>query len=222
MDMIILVAIIAFVILTWSRIGLIESQRKFEMDQYRQIRIRTEHDPDNDAALEALGDWLIDHRRYSEAISAFMAALAAHNRHRFDATCESRVNYKVRQAQREIENIIALRKNRFSLQSLGPQSKDGIVCNRCGTVNYVRAYTCDHCNELLPAATMTQSSRNLWTHVPTRNRMIESFAVLMIIIFLACIVSTFNDLIKGSIVGAVIIVLGYRFLKSIDGDVSTY
>ena len=173
-------------------------------DEYRR---RIAHDPRNSAAQEALGDSLRQSGRLQEAHAAFLAA------HSVSRPGDSivRLEYKLRQLDLELRQ--QAERTSSGLFGRARPAREVYFCPSCNASNPPASRYCENCFRRLPADSFWEA----FTDKETLRATAESFSVFVVIILLLRVFDWFPLDVKGVVIIATVIVLGWRFLKAIEG-----
>lgn len=166
-------------------------------------RLRIAQDPMNIGAHEALGDSLRRAGRLEEARDAYLAALAA----RADESLLSTTRAKLRHTDDDLRDRAEGRTGKV------PYSAEFAFCRRCGTPNPPHVRACDTCGGTLAYDTFWEALRDREVQRATW----ESVAVLCVLGLCLHIFFFLPTLVQGSVALSTIIVMGWRFLRALEG-----
>lgn len=172
-------------------------------DEYRR---RIQQDPRNSGAHEALGDALRQAGRLAEAQAAYLEALSVAGL----SDSPVRLEYKLRQLDLDLRQ----QAERASAGLFGRSRsvREVYFCPSCNASNPPTSRYCENCFIRLPADSFWEAL----TDRETLRATAESFSVFIVIVLLLRVFDWFPLDVKGVVIIAAVIVLGWRFLKAIE------
>jgi hypothetical protein len=214
MSFFLLLAIIGMVVWVWWRIGVRKREMDREHDERESLRRRIEQDPINLAAYESLGDNLLRARRYTQAVTSYRDALALVN----DESADFKAGYQLKYKIKQIEETPVRQLPISDWLTAHKKHREVIFCGACGESNGPRRERCHTCGALLVTHGFRKAIVLSLHDKPTRNSLIETAAIIAVMIVTLRFVSFLPDDIKGLLVISTALVLSGRLIWSFVTD----
>ena len=202
--------------LAW-RMEVRRRESEHEQTDFLAYAARAASDPENCAAQESMGDWLVRHQRLREARDAYI--LAAHIEEQYDSDIrgEGRLRYKINAIDRDID-AGSRTNNSIIFQPFGPKNWEVEFCRNCGTSNDPEAAKCEYCGDTMPARTMAESMQRMWNNKITRWALIEMTIIIAVLYVTVLVVHSLSVVASAMVLCAGAIVLGFIFIQSFNGN----
>jgi tetratricopeptide (TPR) repeat protein len=176
----------------------------WEEDQRSSYRRRIEKDPKNVGAYEALGGSLYQAGRMEEAREIYLTAL--------DAAQDERMLGSVRSKLKQVDADI-----RERAQAMGRRSprrpREREFCSRCGAPNPPLRRRCELCQASMPFNSYWDALRD--KHLQRAS--LEGLCCVIIVVVLLRLLDFLPLDVRGAIIIATAIVVGWRFIQALDG-----
>ena len=193
----------------WWRSGVSRRQEAQEEAERASYRRRIAEDPANLGAYELLGDSLRRAGRLDEAQAAYEDALNAGA----DERIHDRTRYKLGQLALDLDaQAQQAEAGSFGWRRRRP-IREAYFCHVCGEANHPARRTCERCGKPLPLDSYWDALRDKETVRAT----LESVSILFVLAVVLHVFAALPIEVKGVLLIATIMVLGWRFLQWIEG-----